>query len=284
MSEPKRQHTVPACYLENWGINGNQGREDTKFYVLNVSKHHVFIASVNNYPIEKLFYDIPELEEKKRLLEEFFCNIEDKYVTLLRRVLQRIEDRQNIRSKTEPIISMEDRNELAAQFAMQIVRTQAFRSFYRYTYTTFKEGLPWADIPAYTNSDFQRLHTSEIMSFNMANFYANLLSDRNWVILVNHSDIPFFTSDNPGIFINHSEKLLEPKSPVAEEVTFYIPLSPTIAVELYHKNLLKIPEICIPFTNSGIVQGYNRNLLIQCTRFMFSNKNDFSCLTGGEKL
>lgn len=275
MSEPKRQHTVPACYLENWGINGNQGREDTKFYVLNVSKHHVFIASVNNYPIEKFFYDIPELEEKKRLLEEFFYNIEDKYATLLRRVLQRIEDRQNIQGKTEPIISIEDRNELAAQFAMQIVRTQAFRSFYRYTYTTFKEGLPWADIPAYTNSDFQRLHTSEIMSFNMANFYANLLSDRNWVILINHSDISFFTSDNPGIFINHNADLSKPISPAAKEVTFYMPLSPKVAVELYHKSILKKTEICIPTDYSGIIRGYNKNLLKQCTRFMFSNKNDF---------
>ena len=283
MSEPKRQHVVPVSYLRNWSINKNQSRKKSKICVFDANDCRSFISSVNKYPTEKNFYDIPELGEMKQLLEKFFCIIEDQYAVLLLKVIQRIEDRQNIRNKAEPIISTEDRNELAAQFAMQRVRTQDYRSFYQYCYTTLKEGFPWADIPNYTSSDFQRLHTTEIMSFKMANFYANLLSDRNWVILINHSDIPFFTSDNPGIFINHSENSSEPISPAAKEVTFYIPLSPKIAVELYHKSILKLPEICIPIDFSGIVRGYNKNLLKHCTRFMFSNKNDFSCLIRSEK-
>ena len=278
----KHQHIVPVCYLANWGISGNQGRK-SEVYSFDVNNLQVRISSVNKLPIENNFYNVPEFGEAKQLLEEFFRDIEGEYATLLKNVLQCIEDQQNTPSKAEPILSPEDKTELAAQFAMQIVRTQAFRRFYQHTYTTLKEGFPWADIPTYINNDFQRLHTNEIMSFDMANFYANLLSDRNWVILINHSDTSFFTSDNPGIFINHSENLSEPISPVSEGVTFYMPLSPKVAVELYHKSIVKTPEMCIPLDFSEIVQGYNKNLRHACIRFMISNNNDFSRLIGSEK-
>lgn len=284
MSEPKRQHIVPVSYLQNWSTNKIQSRKKSKVCVFDVNDGRSFITSVDKYPTEKYFYDIPEFGEKRQLLEKrLFSTIENDYATLLKKVLKRIEDQQNTPSKAKPILLPEDKSELAAQFAMQIVRTQAFRRFYQRAYTTLKEGFPWADIPAYANNDFQRLHTNEIMSFDMANFYANLLSDRNWVILINRSDTSFFTSDNPGIFINHSENSSEPISSVSEEVTFYMPLSPKVAVELYHKNIMKMSEMCIPLDPSAIVRGYNKNLRKACIRFMFSNKNDFSCLIGGEK-
>lgn len=283
MSEPKRQHIVPVSYLQNWSTSKNQSRKKSKICAFDVNAGRSFITSVNKYPTEKYFYDIPELGERKQLLEKFFSIMEGQYAALHLKVLQCIENWQNKQNERRPIVPIEDRNELAALFAIQIVRTQAFRRSYQNFYRTMKEGFPWADIPDYTSSDFQRLHTAEIISFNLANFYANLLSDRNWVILINNSDTSFFTSDNPGIFINHSENLSEPISPAAPQVTFYIPLSPKVAVELYHKSILELPEICIPINYSGIIRGYNKHLWNQCTRFMFSNKNDFSCLIGSEK-
>ena len=187
MAETKYQHTVPVCYLGNWGINGNQ-RHKSEVYFLDVNNRRVHISAISRLPTEKYFYDIPELGEEKQILEKkLFCNVEGDYATLLKKVLQCIEDWLNKQSKKRPILPPEDRNELAALFAMQIVRTQAFRNLYQNVYRTMKEGFPWADIPDYTSSDFQRLHTAEIMSFKLANFYANLLSDRNWVILINHT-------------------------------------------------------------------------------------------------
>lgn len=282
MAEKKHQHTVPACYLANWGINGNQGRH-SKIYFLNIYSHQAGISSLEKFPTVNCFYDIPELGESEKILENFFMHIEGDYSLLLRKVLQCIESDGETHCTKEPVLSSEDKAELTAQFAMQIVRTQAFRSFYQYVYTSLKNGLPWTNLPVATNIDFQRMHTGELVSFGMANFYANLLSDRNWVILINYSDTSFFTSDNPGIFINHSTNLSEPISPVAKEVTFYMPLSPKVAVELYHKSIMKTPEMCIPIDFSGIIQGYNKKLQDQCTRFMFSNKDDFSCLIGSEK-
>lgn len=282
MAEIKHQHIVPVCYLANWGINGNQGRE-SEVYFFNVNNHQVRISSVNKLPTEKYFYDIPELCEKKQLLENFFVGIEGRYATLLQKLLKRIGDRQNINNNKEPLLSTEDKSELTAQFAMQIVRTQAFRSNYEHTWTTLKESFPWANIPDFTKGDIQAMHTYEIMSLRMARFYANLLNDRNLVFLINRSTSPFLTSDNPGIFINHSTNLSEPMSPVAKDVTFYMPLSPKVAVEFYHKSILRFPEVCIPLDFSRIVHAYNRTLRDECVRFMLSNKNDFSCAIGSEK-
>lgn len=282
MTEIKHQHIVPACYLANWGINGNQGRK-SEIYFFDVNNHQARVSSVNKLPTENYFYDIPELGEKKQLLENFFGVIEGEYAALLQKLLKRIEDRQNINSNKEPLLSTEDKNELTSQFAMQIVRTQAFRSGYEHVWTTLKESFPWANISDFTKGDIQAMHTDEIGSFRMARFYANLLNDRNLVFLINHSTSPLLTSDNPGIFINHSANLSEPMSPVSKDVTFYMPLSPKVAVEFYHKSILRFPEICIPLDFSRIVHGYNRRLRGECVRFMFSNKNDFSYLIGSEK-
>lgn len=280
--EKKHQHTVPVCYLANWGIDGNQGRH-SKIYFLNIYSHQAGVSSLEKFPTVNCFYDIPELGERKKSLENSFMHIEGDYSTLLRKVLQCIESDRETHCTKEPVLSSEYKAELAAQFAIQIVRTPAFRNYYKYAYESLNKGLPFAEIPVFNDDDFQRVHTNEIMSFDMANFYANLLSDRNWLLLINHSETSFLTSDNPGIFINHRENLAKPVSPAAKEVTFYMPLSPKVAVELYHKEVLKTPEMSIYIDYSKIINSYNWRLRNKCTRFMVSNKNDFSCLIGSEK-
>lgn len=282
MAEKKHQHTVPACYLANWGINGNQGRH-SKIYFFNIYTHQADISSLEKFPTVNCFYDIPEFGESEKILENFFMGIEGDYSLLLQKVLQCIESDGETHCTKEPVLSSEDKSELTAQFAMQIVRTLAFRNYYKHTYKSLKTGLPFAKNPVFSNEVFQRMHTNELISFSLANFYANLLNDRNWIFLINYSDVPFFTSDNPGIFIDRRINPIEPISPASKEVTFYMSLSPTVAVELYDKSILKAPETHVPIELPGIVQEYNRRLFSKCTRLMFSNKNDFSCLIGGEK-
>lgn len=230
MGEKKRQHLVPACYLANFGINGNQGRNSTVYWCdtsdLN-SYEKPRVASIGSFPVENNFYDIPEFEGRKKLLEDFFCQIEGKYSNLLQKVLKYVTEKQE-KQKSLIAFSPEDKLELSGQFAMQIVRTKYFRDYYQSVYETVSDAFPQAEFPTYKEEDFQRLHTNALLDFKTANFYANLLSDRNWVFLINHTNIPFFTSDNPAVFINNSSQNIHGLSPVQSEITFYIPLSPHI--------------------------------------------------------
>lgn len=280
MGEAKHQHLVPVCYLANFGINGNEGRNSTVFYCDafdSSSYENPRIISVNKFPVENCFYDIPQLDVNKKLLEEFFCHIEGEYSKQLKLILQYAVAKRG-KADALRILSTPDKNELTAQFALQIVRTRVFRNHYQRVYDTLSPAFLHADIPKYEKADFQRLHTNELLDFKMVNFYANLLSDRNWVFLINHTDLPFFTSDNPAIFINNCRKNVQDLSPASSETTFFIPLSPQIAIELYSKNILKESEKFFDIYKRETVRWYNINLKINSARFMLSNQKDFSCL------
>lgn len=105
----------------------------------------------------------------------------------------------------------------------------------------------------------------------MANFYANLFDNKKWVILVNHTDLPFITSDNPLISINHSkEKHL---SAASDKLTYYIPISPTYAIEMYPKSVKWNDLFYFDLFNECNIAIYNRYIEQGCTRMLFSNKD-----------
>lgn len=278
-----KQHYVPACYLANFGINGNQGRNSNIYYknIKDDSNPHLQarISSLNKFPTEKKFYDIPEFRENEKLLEQFFSEIEKEYAALLRKTLEYAMEKRIDRK----YLTIDDRKALVAQFAVQIVRTKYRRQFYEYLYTAIVNAYPNISFPYLDEKDFKRMHNIEILRLRMVNFYANLLEDRNWVFLINHTKEPFFTSDNPAIFINNSSDASCSLSPASPEMTFYIPLSPDIALELYSKEIVKKSEIFFDIYNFKNINWYNINLKDKCSRFMMSNQSDFSYIEGSNK-
>ena len=166
-----------------------------------------------------------------------------------------------------------EKEQLSAQFALLITRTEAFRDYYKDIYQQIKDGFPYADIPQYSKTDFQRIHTSEILNFGMSNFYANLFSDWHWAFIINHTELPFITSDNPVIRIDHSKKTNKPISVASPEVTYFVPLSPTVAVEIFHKDILKNDLVFFDIYQIKNIASYNKEIIKNCSRFLFSNKS-----------
>lgn len=263
-------HTVPVAYLANFGINGNEQRE-SRIYFYNVHENKTDQAKVGKFPVINHFYDINELGEQKQIIEKFFGNkIEGELATLLRVLLGTI----IIDPQRRDCSSLQiEKEQLSAQFALLITRTEAFRDYYKDIYQQIKDGFPYADIPQYSKTDFQRIHTSEILDFGMSNFYANLFSDWHWVFIINHTELPFITSDNPVIRIDHSKKTNKPISAVSPEVTYFVPLSPTVAVEILHKDILKKDLVLFDVYQIENVASYNKEIIKNCTRFLFSNKS-----------
>ena len=265
----KHSHTVPAAYLANFGIDGNKSR-DSMFYFYNVQENKTDTEKVGNIPVINHFYDINELGEQKQIIEKMFSQIEGELATLLRVLLDTIIIDPQHRDCSSLQIEKE---QLSAQFALLITRTEAFRDYYKDIYQQIKDGFPYADIPQYSKTDFQRIHTSEILDFGMSNFYANLFSDWHWVFIINHTELTFITSDNPVIRIDHSKKTNEPISAVSPEVTYFVPLSPTVAVEIFHKDILKKDLVLFDVYQIKNVASYNKEIIKNCTRFLFSNKS-----------
>ena len=265
----KHSHTVPAAYLANFGIAGNKKR-DSMVYFYNVQDNKTDKAKVGKFPMINHFYDIKELGGQKQIIEKMFSQIEGELATLLRVLLGTI----IIDPQRRDCSSLQiEKEQLSAQFALLITRTEAFRDYYKDIYQQIKDGFPYADIPQYSKTDFQRIHTSEILDFGMSNFYANLFSDWHWAFIINHTELPFITSDNPVIRIDHSKITNEPISAASPEATYFVPLSPTVAVEIFHTDILKNDLAFFDIYQIKNIASYNKEIIKNCSRFLFSNKS-----------
>ena len=241
------------------------------FYFYNVQENKTDTEKAGNIPVINHFYDINELGEQKQIIEKFFGDkIEGELATLLRVLLGTI----IIDPQRRDCSSLQlEKEQLSAQFALLITRTEAFRDYYKDIYQQIKDGFPYADIPQYSKTDFQRIHTSEILDFGMSNFYANLFSDWHWAFIINHTELPFITSDNPVIRIDHSKITNEPISAASPEATYFVPLSPTVAVEIFHTDILKNDLAFFDIYPIKNIASYNKEIIKNCSRFLFSNKS-----------
>ena len=267
MAEDKvKQHYVPCCYLANFGIDGNKKRE-TEIFAYDSTSFMVRRASVETFAYSNKFYDLDN-PEKQKVLENFFARVEGDYSDILQQVLVLP------RNKT---INREQKEALAAQFAIQHIRTKAHRDQYWEILKALAQIVPEAKLKHVYKSKkeyLRSLHVKEIMSFNSIRFFANLLLDRTWIIWRNETGTPFYTSDNPVCTIFHGD----PHSSIAApDVEIYIPLSPSMAVSAYDKSIIEadrdraVAGIC----DRRIIDGFNLYLLPYCTQFVFSNEESF---------
>ena len=273
MNEANHQHTVPVCYLANFGIEGNKKRRSVVHFY-NIPDDKISVTGVEAFPIENNFYDIEALGEHKQIIEKLFEDIERSDLSrLLKELLRLVVIAPNERKEQGVQLSIDQKSQLAGQIAMLAIRTRAFRDHYKDFYQQIKDCPPFAGIPQYDETDYQRLHTTEILSFRTSNFYANLFDDRHWVFLINHTGTPFVTSDNPAILIDHRKEKSMPISPVSEEATFYVPISPTVAIQIYDKKVLKNDLGYFDIYQEKHIRWYNDQIINNCTRFIFSNKD-----------
>ncbi len=268
-----RQHTVPTCYLANFGVDGNQGRR-TKIYFYNIVNKRYGLVSVEKMPVEKCFYDVEELGEDKQIIEKIFQQVEGDFATLLRKILDSIIIDEKERTENKINISDSDRKHFSFQLAMQITRSRAFREDFWEFYSQLKTKIrDYAELPEYTSEDIKRIHITDILTFKSSNFYANLFDDRYFLFLINHTGIPFITSDNPVITIDNRIVKERPISCVAKEITFFFPLSPYVAIEVFHKDVLKNDLLFLDVYDKKTISSFNDNMMKNCTLFLFSNKD-----------
>lgn len=262
-----RQHYVPCCYLENFGRNGNKGRK-TEIYSLNLQSQKICIGSVEAYAYENRFYDIESDLFPQQLLESFFVDVEGEYASLLRQFIALAESE---------VLPIKTKEELAAQFSFQYIRTREYRNNYREILRELCNHFPQIASRFSTSKEIkdyiQQVHNSEILGFQSANYYANLFFFRKWMILVNKSTIPFVTSDNPVCMIYHSSEyypaITSPKTKT------FIPITPTLAILMVDSSLGDWSDRdVLALAGEEFVRAFNRHVLENATRFVFANNEN----------
>lgn len=189
-------------------------------------------------------------------------------------------------------LSEEEKLILSVFLAIQIIRTKAYRDTLNqivektYEVLAYKQqmydaqALPKECFQVEANKDFIKLqHSSMLMDEGVIFEMAEELAKHIWVVYVNKTDQPFYTSDNPVCTIPHKfDRFISHGGFSSEGVEVVFPLSPNLLLAMYeekwHSNMYT-DRTFIPLDDKVLVDFYNRAQVINCHRSIYSQKKNF---------
>lgn len=264
----KLQHYVPRFYLKNFAKVSNSNHLIDCF---DKYTNNQFNTDVMNIACEKFFYDTEHdiLQETEKSL----AAIEGKFNESLS---------QLIKLRDISKISIEDRYFISMFIAIQSIRTKEEREMLKDTINQLVERLSKEKLSLQLTKEIKDAQTDEsikemqIRLLNDAPKLAEIIYQMKWIISINRTKTPFWTSDNP--IALHNEIDHSPYGNLGLKCTgieLHIPLTP---------NLLLIT--CDPITfcnepNKKILRDFRyiireQNYQIRSsTRFLFSNQPNF---------
>lgn len=228
----------------------------------------------------------------KHVEKEFLCNVEGIYGPFLKQIINKsYNGNQWVVENCAPF-SEEEKLILSLFMAIQIIRTKVFRDTLTQTYEKslqtllYKQqmeddnALPKECFKVNSNKDFIKLqHLGMILDEELALHMAETLSNHIWVMYVNKTDTPFYTSDNPIITIPHKrDKYMSYGGFASDGVEVVFPISPNLLIAMYEKNWHSsfYQDRSFKIINhTQIVDYYNQNQIAHCFRCVFSQKDEF---------
>ncbi len=263
MGKVKGEHFVPQCYL-------NMFTNDEKLNVYDKTKGEVRInQSISKIAKQKAFYDFsqeelqkikemyPEIDDEQYIEHYFSDNIEPG----LKNCLETLQV-ENFPKEDDIIIQLEDdlKLHLSVQMAYQFLRTQGLRN----------------NLPKLPDTDSAFLQKLMLIDDGIIAQWAKYFYDFRWMIGVNKTRIPLYTSDNPVCIYNIvTDKVgLEAWSDKGNRIIYY-PYSESICV-----TLMDIPSNFVPSSLVVPIGDYQvsfQNALIykNAVNYVFS-KSDMS--------
>lgn len=277
MSSKVKQHYVPQFYLRNFSL------DETSINCFDKVNVKSYSQKIRNVAQEKYFYEFEAL-----YLEDDFASLEtevSKYINNL------------VRNKKYKVLNnLKQRSKLALFMAAQLIRTLERRQLVELQVKALKNHFIESGVMNDTLSSFfdKFLQDDSIKESHLKLIQEMLphLVERfffkKWVLLIDKTDVGFFTSDNPIVMYNgHNLEGLD-----NENNYIFLPLSPQVCICLLDPSNYKNFKAKIQYSGEEIT----RNILkaniykithekeIDCinalqarysTRHIFSQSNDF---------
>lgn len=262
----KLQHYVPKVYLKNFSkqIKG-------KYYIYCFDKLNCesFLTNIKDIAFEKEFYDkVSEEQETEKILRDIESKIDP--------IIQKIILNKNVDDLTE-----NEKDILSEFIAYQMVRTKEEREGLKdTTKQIFKK---WGNemapnlknqvIDSMKKDSIRNLHKDIIKDISE---YEKRIRKFKWILIVNKSIFPFWTSDNPVIKYNKID--LSPYGNLGLDCRgfeMHIPLNSKLCLivcdpkEFYHEPSKKIIK------NYQNIIHERSHQVNQSTRFIFSTEDKF---------
>ncbi len=319
MADTKKEHYVPRCYLKNFILENDRIKVFDKFKMQIREQRIMDVAMENYFydinfeklmqkaeadESEKIKTDLKKIvgqddwEVVKNLLDEkhieknFFSKLEEIYSILLHRFISKSYDGNSWVVENCNICSEIEKEFMSLFIAIQIIRTKSFRANLGDTIAKFYQTLAYKlqmnnenalskeDFEVEANADFVKLqHSSIILDEEMALNIAETLCNHIWVIYVNKTDYPFYTSDNPVATIPHKfDKYMSYGGFASEGVEIVFPISPKLLLAMYEKETYKDKlqdRKYIVLSSKNQIDYFNCQQVYHSYRCVFSGKNNF---------
>ncbi len=245
------------------------------------------LTGVNNWDEIKIKIMNPKYIEK-----DFFSKIERAYSDLLKSIISKSYNGNDWVIKNCHPFSSDEKSYLSFFIAIQVVRTKTYREIIKQTIEKGYKALiykqlnnsetpiPKDSFSINVSDDFVKLqHAQTILDEDVLVDLAETISDHIWVMYVNKTIMPFYTSDNPVLTIPHKkDKYISYSGFASEGIEIVFPITPKLLIAMYDKNTYSKYYTDLSFialTNTDMIEYFNRVQVERSFRCIFSSTNDF---------
>ena len=264
------QHYVPRLYLNSFVIKPKKH----SVYCYEKKQPKYFEVSTKNIACENYFYDTPDEQEQR--IEEALGLIESSFDPIYKKILVN-RDLESLASNEKETIAVfvaaqELRTREQRETIADMVR-QAKQSLHKETLSEeFKERY---DIDKWdTEEEMKSLHLN---IFKQIPLYAEIILQMKWITLIDHTPMPFWTSDHP---INRFNPVkAEPFGNLGllcKGIGIHFPLSPKMVLSFCDPKTYELLPSRYEIKDIQNVEFENWLQVAHSTRYLFSNTNDFT--------
>jgi len=281
MPKVKKQHYVPQFYLRRFAI-------DDKLFLFDKFTQKVVPTNVRDAGSGSYFYDLPQKlmppeadEIDEQIVEKALGEMESVFAVALDKSLATVERKRRINQKQKPA--------MAFFMALQFLRTPEQRQ----SGIELEEALANVLLkfhPDLTDADreYRVKFNEEYAAFSHAQFmmdpkvweeFTGILLRHIWIIGVNNTAQPLYTSDNPIVRQPHKQHPHMSYSGLASEgIEIDFPLSPRYILLIYERTAfsryLRLENKCIPISADNVTY-FNAAQISQSYRQIYAPSDSF---------
>ncbi|MFR9709677.1 DUF4238 domain-containing protein [Paenibacillus sp. MB22_1] len=288
------QHTVSQSYLRFFANKAEQ------IYVFDKLQKKTFPTHIRNVASGRYFYDFPEGlppdeegELPDQIVEKFFAEIEGEYPKKINKIIATYHMAHPDKVYSMPAFSLEDKMEITGLITLQILRTKEFRAGLVELHEKFTKSLLdrfiQEDESEFDPDSYELKIKNEFYSVLQAQQLANpefldsmtqTLMNHIWVVFVNLTDLPIYTSDTPIVkHANKDDKFISYGGYASEGIEIHYPLNSKFVLTLmdrrYFKDMEALENCFLPLDNVENIKYLNGLQISHAYRQVFCAEDKF---------
>lgn len=254
----------PSFIYEAFHIEGRKNY----LYCFDKFNCNKFVVSTRNIASETYFYDTAQdvgqkLEKTLSYLESHFKRVYDKLI--------KVED--------SSCLTASEKRWVATFVATQLIRTREHRVSLKYWIHSIRQAAHrkrvrvedlWPLTEINSEEGIRSLH---VRDFEKVPKLVCSICEKKWILLINQTRIPNWSSDHPVNAPNVVAPLSDFSSPM---IQMQIPLSPKVSIWLCNPIMYNSLRSKYEIMDIEKIRFLNSLQVYWSTRYVFSNENDFS--------